>query len=214
MTGSMIAPINAAAGNDKRKSQEGFTLTEFMISTLILLVVASAVFGLLCEIQRAASYQTEVQSVLNNTRIAMQAIERCIRQAGNDPHGSSVAAITIISATEVQVRSDLTGSLGSGNPDKGDPDGDTNDSGENVTIRYNINSRSVEIVPDGGSAQIIAGYISGLTFQDYDAGGGLTSIGSDVRRITVVLSGASLLPNPQTHQIFGVRVSSDVRILT
>ena len=206
----VIAPIEATTG--ERKSQAGFTLAEFMISALILLIVASAVFSLLIEIQRTASYQTEVQSVLNNTRIAMQAIERCIRQAGNDPHHSGVPAITIISATEMQVRSDLTGSLGPGNPDKGDPDGDIYDSGENVTIRYNSSSRSVEIVPDSGSAQIIAGYISGLAFQYYDADGGLTSNGNDVRRIAVVLSGASLLPNPQTHQIFGTRVSSDIRV--
>lgn len=216
MTGRMRmnSRIRESAGCDDRNSQAGFTLAEFLISALILLVVASAVFSLLSEVQRAASYQTEVQAVLNHTRMAMQTIERYIRQAGNDPLGSGLTGITIVGPAEVRIRSDLTGSSGAGNPDKGDPDGDTNDSNEDVTIRYNGNSRSLEIVPDGASAQIIAGYITGLSFQYYDAGGGPAAPGSEVRKITVTVSGASQQPNPQTHQTFGVKLSSDIWIST
>jgi prepilin-type N-terminal cleavage/methylation domain-containing protein len=213
MTGSMIVPTEASP-TGRNSSQAGFTLTEFLISALILLVVASAVFGIISEIQQTAGYQTEVQSVLNNTRIAMQTIGRYIRQAGNDPRGSGLAAVTIISATEVRIQSDITGSSGAGNPDKGDPDGDTNDSGENVTIRYNSNTRSLEIVPDGGPAQVVAGYISGLSFQYSDAGGGVTTVGSNVRKITITVSGASLLRNPRTHRVFAVKIASDIGILT
>ena len=55
----------------------------------------------------------------------MQTVEQYIRQAGNDPFCTGVAGIAIVSTEEIQIRSDLTGSAGPGNPDKGDPDGDT-----------------------------------------------------------------------------------------
>ncbi len=196
-----------------RCNQAGFTVAEFMISALILLAVTSALFTMLSDIQRTASYQTEVHAVLNNAQTAIQTIERYIRQAGNDPHGIGVPGITIVSSTVLKIQSDLTGSSGA-NTDKGDPDGDTNDSGENVTIRFNDQARTLEVVPDGGPAQIIAGNISGLTFQYYDAAGGVTTLGSEVRRIAVTVSGSSLLPDPRTHQIFGIRLSSEIRIMT
>ena len=193
-------------------SQSGFGLAEFLMATLILLITASLVYSLIVEVQRSAGYQTEVQSVLNNTRIAIQTVGRYIRQAGNDPRDSGLTAITIISPTEIRIQSDLTGSEGPGNPDKGDPDGDAMDSNEDVTIRYNGATHSLEIVPDGGPAQTVAGYISGLAFQYYDADGQQTATDEDVRKINVRISGASLLPDPKTGQAFGMQLSSDFRI--
>lgn len=196
---------------DTKSSQEGFTLAEFLIASLILLMVASGVFKLLSEIQRTSSYQAEVQSVLNNTRIALQTVERYVRQAGNDPLKSGLPGITIISATEVQIRSDRTGSKGAG---KGDPDGDVDDPGENVTIRYNSKSRSLEVVPRRGPAQIVANYISGFSMEYYSIEGNPTASGSRVCRIAVTISGSTLQPDPVTGQTFGVKFSCSARVPT
>lgn len=194
--------------------QSGFTLTEFLIAATVLLILSSAIFGMLAEIQQSASYQTEVQSVLNNTRIAIQTAERYVRQAGNDPFGTGIAGITIVSAQEIQVRSDLTGSEGPANPDKGDPDGDIGDSGESVAIRFNDRTRSLEIVPEGSAAQIVAGSISGLSFQYYDADGNITANGREVRKIGISVSGTSLQPDPRTGTVFGLKLDSEIRIST
>ena len=210
----MLAPENSLKRGFKQNNQAGFTLTEFMISAVILFIASAALFSVLAEIQHAAGYQTEVQSVLNNTQIAMQIVQRYIRQAGNDPLGCGVVGITIISSEEMRIRSDLTGSAGPGNPDKGDPDGDTEDSGENVTIRYNNKTRSLEVIPEGGAAQIVAGYISGLNFRYYSADGGAAVTGAEVRKIGISISGASLLPDPKTHQVFGVQLNSEMQIST
>ena len=192
--------------------QSGFTVTEFLIAAAILLVITSAVFGLIIDIQQSGGYQSEVQSVLNNTRIAMQTVERFIRQAGNDPFGVGFAGITIVSAQEIQVRSDLTGSAGPGSPDRGDPDGDTGDSGESVAIRFNSSTRSLEIVAEGGAAQIVAGSISGLSFQYYDAAGNITATGGDVRKVGISVSGTSLQRDPRTGKTFGVQLNSEIAI--
>lgn len=207
----MTGQMNDSVSSKTRNGQTGFTLTEFLLASLILLVVASAVFKLLSEIQRVVSYQAEVQSVLNNTRIAMQTVERYIRQAGNDPLGSGLSGITIVSATEVQIRSDRTGSLGA---NKGDPDGDIDDSGENVTVRYNKKSRSLEVIPRGGPAQIVANHISDLSMTYYNAEGNPTTAGNEVRRIAITISGSTLQPDPDTHRLFSVRLSESIRVLT
>ena len=205
---------NQVSGMGSKSSQSGFGIAEFLISATILLITASSVFGLISEIQYKAGLQAEAQSVLENTQLAMQTVGRHLRQAGNDPQGSGIAGITIVSPTEVRIQSDLTGSAGQQHSDKGDPDGDINDSGENITIRYNSATRSLEIVPDGGSAQIVAGCISGLAFRYYDANGTVITAGSDVHRVNVTISGTSLLPDPQTHRIFGVQLSSDFQAAT
>lgn len=192
--------------------QSGFALTELLIATLILFIASAAVFSVLAEIQHTAGYQAEIQSVLNSTQVAMQIVQRYIRQAGNDPLGGGVVGITIVGPEEMQIRSDLTGSAGPGHPDKGDPDGDTGDSAENVVIRYNRNTRSLEVVPDQGAAQIIAGNISGVTFSYYDSAGNATATGAEVRTVGISISGAGLQPNPRTHQIFGVQLNSSIQV--
>ena len=203
MSSSQTAP-------GKPNRQTGFSLVEFLISSLILFIVSSMVFKLLSEIQWAASYQAEVQSVLNNTRIAIQTVERYVRQAGNDPMKSGLPGINIIDATEVQIRSDRTGSSGAG---KGDPDGDIDDPNEDVTIRHNKKTHSLEIVPRGGPAQIIANHISDLSMKYYNAKGEETASGNEVRRIAIAITGSALHPDPVTHRIFGVKLSGSIRVL-
>jgi Tfp pilus assembly protein PilV len=195
-------------------NESGFTMAEFLTTAFILLAISGSIFRSLSDTQSSAAYQSEVQAVLDNTWIAMQLVERHIRQAGNDPLDAGIAGTTIISSSQLRIRSDLTGSSGAGNPDKGDPDGDITDSNEDITIRYNEAARTLELVPDGGPAQTVAGYISGLSFQYFDANGNVTTVGSEVRRISVSISGSSLQPNPQTHELFAVRISSNIEIAT
>lgn len=190
----------------------GFSLIELLMTLLVLCVASAALFSVLTDIQQAAGYHVEIQSVLNNTQIAMQTVQRYIRQAGNDPFRTGLTGITIVGPGEMRLQSDLTGSAGPGNPDKGDPDGDTQDAAENVTLRFNARTRSLEIVPAGASAQIIAGYISGLNFTYYDAAGNPTASGADVRKIGVSISGASLHPDPRTGQVFGVQLKSEIQV--
>ncbi len=192
----------------------GFSLAEFLITSLILLLLSVSVFNSLADSQSVTGYQAQVQAVLDNSRTALETVERYIRQAGNDPFKRGIAGITIAGPTEITVKSDLTGSAGAADPDKGDPDGDFQDAGEAVTIRYNSSARTVELVPADGRAQTIASYISAFSMQFYDAAGALTSSGASVRRIKVTVSGASTAANPKTRKTFGITLTSDVQIAT
>ncbi len=212
MTASQFAVAKPQADN-RRGESRGFTLLELLIATFVTAMAAAAVFGLLTEIQQTAGYQGEVQQVINNTRMAMRTVQRYIRQAGNDPHNTGLCGITIVGGSEVKICSDITGSSGAQNPDKGDPDGDMEDSGENITIRYNKRTRSLEVVPGNGPAQIIAGYISEFSMEYYDADGNTTALGSEVCTVAVTIAGSSLLADPKTHRKFGLKLSEAVRVL-
>jgi type II secretory pathway pseudopilin PulG len=212
MTNAAYYPIRV--DSIRTDSKSGFALVEFLISALMLLMIASSVFALLSEIERKAGYETEVQAVLNNTRLAMHTVGRYLRQAGNDPFGRGLSGITLAEPSRVGIRSDLTGSASPGDPDKGDPDGDTLDSGEDVIIRCNSATHSLEIVLGGASVQVVAGYISGLSFEYFDSDGRPSATVSAVRRVRVTLSGASLLRDPYTNRIFGIQLVSDFQVAT
>lgn len=199
--------VTAGPGN-----QSGFTLAEFMVAVSILLVLSSVTFSMLAEIQQSGSYQAEMQAVMNNAQIAMQTAERYIRQAGNDPHEIGITGITIVSSQEVKILSDITGSAGPANPDKGDPDGDIGDSGESVAIRFNARTRSLEVVSESGSAQVVAGSISGLSFRYYDADGNTTLSGGEVRKVGISVSASSQQKDPRTGKAFGVQIESEIQI--
>jgi len=196
------------------REQSGFSLVEFLLSAVIFLSVSAAVFNTMADIQQVASYQSEVQSVLDNTRIALETTVSLLQQTGNDPFQIGLAGITITGASQVQLQSDIAGSEGPGSPDKGDPDGDISDSGENVTLKYNAGTRTLNAAQGGGSAQAVAADISAFSLTFYDANGLPTNQGSQVRTVTVSVSGASRLPDPQTGRIFALQLASNVRILT
>jgi hypothetical protein len=187
----------------------GFSFLEFVISSAILLVICASVFNVLADTLRTASYQTEVQSVVEHTRLALETVERILCQAGNDPNGAGLAGLTILSSSEVRVRSDLTGSAGT---DKGDPDGDSSDSGEDVTIRYDGATRSLELVPHPGSAQSVANNITAFSLRFYDAADAVTTTDAEVHRVRIAITGATATANPQTREVFSLELASDVQL--
>lgn len=199
--------------NNSRRSEKGFSLVEFLLSAMIFILLSASVFTILAEVQQDANYQPEIQAVMDNARIALQTVEKYLRQAGNDPFGAGFQGITIINDHEVQVRSDIKGSQGASNPNKGDPDGDILDSDENVTLRFNPSTSSIEVV-SGGTAQIICNHIQKLSFKYYDADGNITADGRRVRKITVAVSSIGDVPHMRTRQFFGLELQSEVRILT
>ena len=112
-----------------------------------------------------------------------------------------------MSSSEVRVRSDLTGSDGT---DKGDPDGDSSDSGEDVTIRYDAGTRSLELIPHPGSAQSVAHNISAFSIRYYnDAADAVTTSGAEVQRARIDHTGATATANPQTREVFSLELASD-----
>lgn len=192
-------------------SGQGFSLIEFMLSSLILLVVAGSLYDVLSQTQRTAGYQVEIQGVLEGTRYSMMTIERVLQQAGNDPLAVGFPGISDMNATHVRVRADLTGRVCTGeppDPDKGDPDGDTLDSGEDVIINYDGPARTLQV---GG--QPIASNISAFSLQYFDKNGAAALSGDQVTRVHIILTAQSAFPDPRTRKTFSLQLASDIHLL-
>jgi len=194
--------------------QSRFDLAEFPISALIFPIPAFSVFVRLSKIQRKSNYQKEVPAVLNHTRLSMQIVGRYLRQAENDPMGSGLSGRAVVSPAEVRIISDPTGFSSPGNPDKGGPDGDANDSRENVANRHNGATRSLEIKPPGWLAQIVGGYRLGLSFRFCHSAGGPIVAVQDAGKIKITAEGISLLANPENHWILGPQPGSTFHAAT
>jgi prepilin-type N-terminal cleavage/methylation domain-containing protein len=192
----------------------GFTLVEFLMAVTLLLIVSLSLFRAVNEIQQSACRQAEVQEILDNMRMAFQAVAQCIRQAGNDPYRTGFEAVSIVGPTAVQIRSDLTGSEAPGKPNRGDPDGDTSDFGEDVLIRYNNLKKRIEMVSGKSPARIIADRISGFSLEYLDAEGNPIGNGADVVAIRVKMSGTAAVNPSMTGNRFGLQWVGTVRILS
>ncbi|MEJ2111618.1 MAG: prepilin-type N-terminal cleavage/methylation domain-containing protein [Acidobacteriota bacterium] len=210
MPSSAINPIPKQP--EQTSGTNGFTLVEFLIASTLLLIISIPLFSALNEIEQSARQQAEIGEILDNLRIALQEITRRIRQAGNDPHGTGFEAVSIIGPAEIRIRSDLTGSMGPGKPNKGDPDGDTNDSREDQIIRYNNSKKRIETVSAKGSVQIVADKIAGLSFEYLDDGGQQTADGSRVRSIRVKIYGEEEGRAFKKGRRFGIQLTGHVRI--
>jgi len=195
------------------KSEKGFSLVEFLAAATILIIMGASMFSVMAEMERNAGYQSEVQAVLGNTRTAMNTVTRYIRGAGNNPLGAVFDGLTIASASSVRLRTDVTGSS-LADPNRGDPDGDTNDVDEDVTLRYNAGARTIECVLGDGTVRTIANRITAFNMQYFDASGGVVAAGADVRRVRVTISGSSNLAHLQTQQTFGITEVGDVQLVT
>jgi len=191
-------------------SEQGFSLVEFLLATLVMLIIAGSVFTLLSQTESTASYQTEVQGVLENTRIAMETVERILQQAANDPLKAGFPGVIITSSMQVRVQSDITGS-GPG-VDKGDPDGATDDTGEDYIIRYNAGGRTIELVTPAGTVQPIASNITAFSMQYFDRAGAATAAGNNVCRVRISLTGTSPVRDLQTGDVFAMQLTSDVQL--
>ncbi len=192
----------------------GFSLIEFLLASLITLVIASAAFDLLGGVQRSAVWQADTQDTLDNVRGAMDTVVRHARHAANDPLGAGFEGITIVSPTEVRLRSDFTGSEGAADPDKGDADGDTDDAGEDVRIRYNAADRTLEMSSGAGSAQAIAGNISAFELHFVDGEGVETVEAQAVKAMRISITGDGAIPDPYDAQPFRIQIVGYVRLAT
>jgi len=203
--------LTSAACSSENAS--GFTLVEFLIAASITISISLVLFGTLNGIERTAASHADSREVGDNMRIGLQTITRCIRQAGNDPYRTGFDAVSIIGPSEVRIRSDLTGSEAPGRPDRGDPDGDLNDSGENILIRYNSVKRRIEIVSGKSAVLIIADKISDFNLEFFDIEGNPVTSGSDTRKIRVNIAGTGSSVESPGRKPYGIQLSRTVGIL-
>ncbi len=157
-----------------RKTEQGFTLIEMLVSLAIGLVILGITMSLFFVQKDTFSRQDQLSEMQQNVRAAMDMIIRDMRMAGYDPAEAGFVGIGIDTAdsSTVTVYADLDG------------DGTTN--GTDETIEYYFNNDQIARNTD---ASPIAEYIESLAFTYFDSAGNATTTASGIRKIQVDILG-------------------------
>ncbi len=188
-------------------AQSGFGLTETMMSSLILILLGLAIIDGMTGLQSVAALQADLQAVMESGILAADAIERIVRQGGNDPFLAGFEPFSIPASGELWVRSDITGAASPGDPNKGDPDGDADDSLEDILIRRGQSTDRLEMTTGSGGLQIVAEGIAALQIDFFDASGVQTVAADAFSRARITLRQAN-----RTGRFAGVLLLSDVQL--
>ena len=118
--------------------EEGFTLVEFLVSSLVMTLVLGSAVALSSQIQEGFQSDLDGEVVEQEARYALDWITRDLRSAGSNPYGAAGAFLVMDpngganTADSVQVQADI-------NP----PDGDITDSGEDIRIVLDTANRVI-----------------------------------------------------------------------
>ncbi len=169
--------------NMKSMHDHGFTLLETIIFSAIFVIVMMAIYTTYIATHTTYTQELNKIEVQQNAWAGAERMSREIRTAGYDPSD----VITVVPATAIQVANanDITFI--------GDVDGD----GNTDQVRYSLNGNGQlarEFSTWNGAAfpaltpSVLADGVSTLTFTYYDGSDTVTTILTDIRRITIDLT--------------------------
>lgn len=119
------------------RTERGFGLVELLVAMVLGLVVIWAVLKVFVHQNRTNAAQQEVAYAQQNVRAGVDLMAREIRSAGYYTTESGLTPIPIATSTSIQVRSDLNS------------DGDTGDTGEDVTYSEVTDSNGTYLARNG-----------------------------------------------------------------
>jgi type IV pilus assembly protein PilW len=165
----------------KRMNTPGFTMVELLVAMAISLLAMAAIYSTFLTQQKSYRVQGEVAAMQQNLRAAMFYMQREIRMAGCDPYNSGGIGFITANSNLIRFTEDVVGNT-PGSP----PDGDTDDSNEDIT--YNL----VDSDGDGDNdlvrkGQLVAQNIDALNFVYLDADGNTTTTLNDIRSVQITI---------------------------
>ncbi len=157
---------------------------ELLIAMAVGMVVLGAMYSVFTVQHKIFTTQEDYVELQQGVRAAMEMMTREIGMAGYNPTGTSGAGIVSALSNSINFTLDITNDAGTG-----PPDGDTNDSNENITYSL-YTSDGVQKLgrksTAGATNQPVAENISSLTF----------AYGTGNRVITITITGRTAKPDP------------------
>ncbi len=191
---------------------KGFSFLEVLIVTAILAITLGAVFSLVYQSQQSFQSERQLNDTVQQARIAMDQIVRCIRQAGNDPrHSIGVPPVEVLGTGYIRINSDITGSVASttGNSmeSTGDPDGTLSSVNERVTVRHDAGEQRLYL-DIGDGEELLADHISALNLSFFDAQGAATTDPAAIVRVDIEMVAETAKTRASTGNINSVTLTS------
>jgi type II secretory pathway pseudopilin PulG len=143
---------------ESRKSEEGFTIVELLISILVSAIVLAAVSAAFIVQNKSFSNQEQVVDAQEHARAALQLMTKELLMAGYDPTAGADAGILVADSHTIRFTMDIVG------------DGDVADANEDITYALDATENQVtRKVGSSGTPQPIAENIEALTFTYFDS---------------------------------------------
>jgi len=166
------------------KDERGFTLTEILVTTIIMVIILSALYSVFDMSLRVFSYGNNKTEAVETSRVALEKMEREIRQAYVYNRPSDMHIFDTWTADQIRFGNDLDGNGSIACP---------NTTGACEKIGYQLNGTTLE--RDNSTTatnfQPVAEGVQNLTFTYYNSGGAVVSPGGtelDVDRVQVSLT--------------------------
>jgi Tfp pilus assembly protein PilW len=185
----------------KRVDQGGFTLIEAVIGLGLLIVILSAAMSLVVQNSKVNTGQQMRVDIQSTARNCLDLVVMSLRSAGWDPRNVGVPSMTISGTTSntVEVFADI------------DSDGDTDGTGEDVTIRFNNGQIEWKRLASAATYDTLGVNITNDSNGDGTAEPMFTvDSSSNPSWITAQITARSPVPDPQTGQYLRYTVSSEV----
>jgi len=214
----MVAKVERRQRRGWLESESGFTLVEFTISSLIMMIVMGGTLLLATRIQEGYQFQTDDTVVEQEARYALDWIARDLRSAGSDPYN--------IIANNQGIFLDPNG--GANNDDSiriqadispNGPDGDIGDAGENITIALDTVNRVITRADTNSAAPAAVAMtdtiFTDLSFTFLDASRTVTATSDLIAYIQVQVTARSRGRNAQAAGGFTTAtLGTEVRVRT
>ena len=170
---------------DILNNKKAFTLIELLVALAISGVVMAGIYSAYYSQQKSYVTQEQVAAMQQNLRAAMYIMQREIRMAGCDPTEDAGAEIKTANTNSIRFTSDITDDAGTGNPD-----GDTDDTNEDVTYSLYTADGIQKLgrkSPSTAINQPVAENIDALDFVYLDANGATTATLANIRSVQITL---------------------------
>jgi type IV pilus assembly protein PilW len=179
--------------NDRR--QAGFSLTELLISIAVASILLAAISTYFAYQNRSYAAQNQLTEMNENTRAALDLLEREIRLAGYNPTRATFNGIPYnASSATLDLYQDLDG------------DGAITGTNEHITYTYNSTQKILyRNANDGNGAQPLLDNLNAFQFSYLNGAGSVTTTSTEIRSVGIVLTMQASQPDRSWMQNNGYR---------
>jgi type IV pilus assembly protein PilW len=195
-----------------KNKESGFTLVELLIAMTIGLIILTALSSTFLMQRKIYDVQEQVAEMVQNARAAMDMMSREIRMGGYDPTDAGFDGITY-DADQLEIKADMYQTTNTGNPD-----GDTDDSNENIIYTYYDENSAypyqIKRKTGGGNFLSFAENIEAFTFDYLDSNGNPTTTTADIRQIKITITARTARPDRDYSANSGYRTYTLTSFIT
>jgi prepilin-type N-terminal cleavage/methylation domain-containing protein len=202
----MAKTMNLISSHPLPRSTAGFSLIEMIISMSLLSLLLTSVFSLVWRIEKGYAHEKRVSEMQQNQRYGLELITKALRNAGNNPEGIALNKIDLDpdgnhQQDSIRIQSDF-------NP----PDGDIQDSGEDVQFRVSGNCLMFRNGPPGSLEVAVLGSVQSIAFTAQDDQGNPTADINLMSTVTVTLTATTERSSLQTGTVQTQSLSAIVQL--